>query len=198
MSHSLPQVPGCPFSGVKSPSLCLHSKALQRRCSSPQVGCKGLKQHLFQSHGPHQQHSILHIKVLTHHVWTHSQAPWFYHPSLPWRNIYFLPSGSSSSSLPQDWKNGEDFIQPSHAWLNFARKDLFLFIPHFRHTKYERPNRPGCIVCLLDEMANAVKVLTCVIFCYRLQCLSLFKLDWLAHFVVSLCLLYLLFIGWLI
>lgn len=118
MSHSLPEVPGCPFSGVKSPSLCLHSKALQRRCSSPQVGCKGLKQHLFQSHGPHQQHSILHIKALTNHVWTRSQAPWFYHPSLPRRNTHFLPSGSSSSSFHRTERMGKILSSlPMRGWI---------------------------------------------------------------------------------
>lgn len=97
IAHPLPQVPGCPFSGVKSPHLCMRLKALQWRCCSPQVGRKALKQLFFQSHGPQQQHSILHIKVLTHQVWTRSQAPWFCHPSLPQRNTRFILSGSSSS-----------------------------------------------------------------------------------------------------
>lgn len=65
------------------------------RCFITQADCKALEQPFFQSCGPQQKLSTLHIKVLTHGVWTHSQVSWLCHHFLPWRNTHFLPGGSS-------------------------------------------------------------------------------------------------------
>lgn len=148
--HALPQTPGFPFSGAQALSLHLSLKALQR-CSSPWAGCKTLW-------------SFCSLSLTDcNNNWASSiSRSWHISSGLiprprGWRNTDFLPSGSSSSSFHRTERMGKILSGLSmHGWILPVRTCFY------SSHAFVTPSMKD----LIDWNANAVKVLTCVIFLF--------------------------------